>query len=160
MSDENPTDITPASFAFSIWGFIYFLLALFCLYSAVPRLRHIGNEDEQFPLLTRRIGWLFVASNVANAAWICTFVWGTVAAIWISCCFITALEGCLIAIYIRADLWKTRRSSMLEFVAVDVAFSVYLGWCARRLQLFERSTNSMCARRPHRYLQGDRGDDS
>lgn len=134
MSDENPTDITPASFAFSIWGVIYTLLALFCVYSAVPRLRHIGNGDKQFPLLTRKVGWLFVASNVANSAWICTFVWGTEPAIWISTVFILALEGCLVAIYVRADLWHTRRDSLFEFVAVDVAFSVYLGWCEPYIQ--------------------------
>ena len=102
------------------------------MYSAVPKLRHIGNEDEQYPLLTRQISWLFVASNVFNSAWICTFVWGTNPAIWISTVFILGLEGCLIAIYLRADLWKARRESVLEFLAVDVAFSVYLGWSVRR----------------------------
>lgn len=157
VSDENPTDLTPASFAFSIWGLIYFHLALFCVYSAVPRLRHIGNEDGQYPLLTRRIGWLFVTSNVANAAWILTFVWGTELAIWISCCFITALEGCLIAIYIRADLWQTHRESVFEFWAVDIAFSMYLGWCACRA-CSDSSVNALtncqvCT------IQGDSGDD-
>jgi hypothetical protein len=34
VSDANPTELTPASFAFSIWAFIYSLLALFCVYSA------------------------------------------------------------------------------------------------------------------------------
>ena len=131
VSDENPTDITPAGFAFSIWGFIYFLLALFCVYSAVPRLRCISNMDGiQYPLLSHDIGWLFVASNVANSAWICTFVWGTEPAIWVSTIFFLCLEGCLIAIYLRADLWKARRESMLEFLVVDVAFSVYLSWLA------------------------------
>ena len=61
VSRENPTDITPAGFAFSIWGFIYFLLALFCVYSAVPRLvRSTSSLDEvRYPLLARDIGWLF-----------------------------------------------------------------------------------------------------
>ena len=121
VSDANPTDITPASYAFSIWGAIYTLLALFCVLSH-PKLSS-GSA-----LLTERIGWLFVATNVANAAWICTFVWGSAPAVWVSTVFIAALEACLIAIYLRANCWREKRASLLEFVAVDVAFSAYLGW--------------------------------
>ena len=39
VSDANPTMITPASFAFSIWALIYALMALFCLIATVPWLR-------------------------------------------------------------------------------------------------------------------------
>ena len=99
------------------------------MYSVAPRLRSIGHGDDiQYPLLSRDIGWLFVASNVFNSAWIFTFVWGTTPAIWISTVFIASLEGCLIAIYLRADIWKARRDTFLEFLCVDVAFSTYLGW--------------------------------
>ena len=31
-----------------------------------------------------------------------------------------------------AGLWRTPRATVLEFVAVDVAFSVYLGWARAR----------------------------
>eukprot|EP01050_Picozoa_sp_SAG11_P016378 SAG11_NODE_2230_length_3658_cov_2.411071_1_plen_177_part_00 len=54
ISDANPTAITPASLAFSIWGVIYFLLALFCVWSAVEPLRP-GSL-----LFSARIGWIFV----------------------------------------------------------------------------------------------------
>eukprot|EP01051_Picozoa_sp_SAG22_P031722 SAG22_NODE_13000_length_422_cov_0.786378_1_plen_118_part_10 len=39
VSGNSPTLITPASFAFAIWGGIYVLMALFCVISAVPWLR-------------------------------------------------------------------------------------------------------------------------
>ena len=101
------------------------LLALFCVLSH-PKLS--GGSA----LLTERIGWLFVATNVCNAAWICTFVWGSAPAVWVSTVFIAALEACLIAIYLRANCWREKRASLLEFVAVDVAFSAYLGWVTVR----------------------------
>ena len=69
---------------------------------------------------------------LANAAWICTFVWGSAPAVWVSTVFIAALEACLIAIYLRANCWREKRASLLEFVAVDVAFSAYLGWVTVR----------------------------
>ena len=165
VSDNNPTLITPASFAFSIWGVIYTLLAAFCLWSAAGELplpswcggkvrapfisfshtmlchylasltfgslvqasggRFLSRDGT---LLSRRIGWLFVASNVCNSLWLLIFVWDTPATAWISTVLILGLEGCLIAIHVRAGLWNTPRDSIFIFLIVDVGFSIYLGW--------------------------------
>ena len=136
VSDNNPTLITPASFAFSIWGLIYFCLALFCVLSACAEAPLCGTGSRDVSralsrdgvLLSQQIGWLFVASNIFNAAWIVVFVWNTAATAWVSTVLILCLEGSLIAIYIRAGLWRTPRQTVLTFFAVDIAFSLYLGW--------------------------------
>ena len=83
MSDLYPTLITPASYAFAIWGLIYFSVAVFVVWGLVPSVR---DND----LLFHKIGWWFLAGNTFNVLWIITFSQGEpVAWIWVS-----ALHGC------------------------------------------------------------------
>eukprot|EP01050_Picozoa_sp_SAG11_P012257 SAG11_NODE_1353_length_5128_cov_3.658183_2_plen_376_part_00 len=130
VSDNNPTEITPDSFAFSIWGLIYTLLALFCVWSfCADKLTCSGRAvSKDNTLMAQQIGWLFVVSNAFNASWIFVFVWDTEATAWISTVLIACLECTLVAIYMRAGLWRTMRDSIFTFLVVDVAFSIYLGW--------------------------------
>jgi hypothetical protein len=132
VSDNNPTLITPDSFAFSIWGLIYTLLALFCVWSfCADRITCGGGGNavsKDNTLMARQIGWLFVASNAFNASWIFVFVWDTEATAWVSTALIVCLLGSLVAIYLRAGLWRAMRDSVFTFLVVDVAFSIYLGW--------------------------------
>ncbi|GJL98086.1 MAG: seryl-tRNA synthetase [Hyphobacterium sp.] len=60
-SNANPTLITPASYAFSIWGLIFLGCVVYALYQAWP-------SNRTNPHL-RRAGWLAVLAFSANTAW-------------------------------------------------------------------------------------------
>jgi hypothetical protein len=116
VSDKYPTLVTPAGFTFSIWGIIYVLLGAFVIYSALPKQRSSGYVE--------RIGWLFVLSSIFNIAWI--FVW-QYEVLAVSVALILGLLFSLIAIYLRLNIGKSK-VPLGERLAVQLPFSVYLGW--------------------------------
>ena len=65
VSAKYPSLFTPSGFTFSIWGLIYFGLATFAIYQALPGQRENSS--------IAKISKLFVANCAANAAWI--FFW-------------------------------------------------------------------------------------
>ena len=65
VSDKFPTGITPAGYAFSIWGLIYLGLVAFSIYQALPGKR----TDTQL----KKIRPLFLINCAANASWL--FAW-------------------------------------------------------------------------------------
>lgn len=68
VSDQYPTLVTPADYAFSIWGFIYLLLIAFVAYQWVGWFK--GRKEES---LNKAGGWFFLA-NLFNALWVVAFV--------------------------------------------------------------------------------------
>lgn len=67
ISDRYMTLISPAPFAFSIWGIIYSLLLITLIYLFIKR------KDPQISRLVLLISPLFIASALFNMAWIVTF---------------------------------------------------------------------------------------
>lgn len=61
ISNKYHTLITPAGYAFSIWGIIFLGLLAFAIYQALPSQR----ENVRF----RAIGWLVVVNTLCNAIW-------------------------------------------------------------------------------------------
>ena len=61
ISDKYHTLITPAGWAFSIWGLIFLGLLAFAVYQALPAQR----ENVRF----RAIGWLVIVNTLCNAIW-------------------------------------------------------------------------------------------
>ena len=62
ISDKYHTSITPAGYAFSIWGLIYLLLAGFIIY----QFRAKGDSAK----LIRSISIPFIVSCAANMTWL------------------------------------------------------------------------------------------
>lgn len=116
VSDANPTLITPAGYVFSIWGIIYILLGVFVVYQALPSQQ--GKEYQ------RKIGWLFVLSSLINIGWL--FLW-QFEYLSLSVVLMFLLLATLISIYVRLGIGKTM-VSLRERLAVQLPFSVYLGW--------------------------------
>lgn len=116
VSDAYPTLITPAGYVFSIWGIIYFLLAVFLVYQALP-----SKKERPFQ---KQISGLFILSSVFNVSWL--FLW-QYDFISISPILIVALLATLIAIYLRLNVGKSN-IPLKERLAVHLPFSVYLGW--------------------------------
>ncbi len=116
VSDANPTLITPAGYVFSIWGIIYMLLGVFVVYQALPS--QLGREYQ------KKIGWLFVLSSMINIGWL--FLW-QFEYLSLSLVLMFLLLATLISIYVRLGIGKTM-VSLRERLAVQLPFSVYLGW--------------------------------
>lgn len=116
VSDSIPSLFTPAGYVFSIWGVIYGWLIAFGIYQVLPK-----QQDADFH---RRIGWLFVLSNLFNGAWI--FAWHYLV-FPLSLLLIAGVFGSLLAIYLRLDIGR-RQVSKSEKWLVHVPFSIYLGW--------------------------------
>jgi hypothetical protein len=69
VSDKYATLLTPATYAFSIWGLIYFLLIIFATYQARDLSKpSVGNK------LPNRAGPYFTLANIGNALWTYVFV--------------------------------------------------------------------------------------
>jgi len=116
VSYANFTLVTPAGYVFAIWGIIYLLLGVFVVYQALPSQK--GND------YLDKIGWLFVLSSIINIAWI--FVWQYEILI-LSVVLIFALLVTLIAIFLRLGIGRSN-APLNEKLAVQLPFSVYLGW--------------------------------
>jgi len=116
VADRFDVYITPAAYAFSIWGLIYTGVIAFTVYQALPSQR--DNERLQ------RVGYLFVLSCLANAAWLFSWHYELFALTLIA---MVALLLLLIAIYTRLRRDR-QRLEWPEALVVDVPFSLYLGW--------------------------------
>ena len=118
ISDLYPTLITPAGYAFAIWGLIYLMLVGFLIYQWIGFFR--GNNQES--LLPSSL-W-FAASNVFNGMWI--ILWTNVALGW-SVLVICALLFSLIQLLIRLklEIWDAP-FRIIFFVWWPI--TVYIGW--------------------------------
>lgn len=116
VSAMYPTLITPAGYVFAIWGIIYFLLAVFLVYQLMS-----SQKDRPFQ---KQISFLFILTCVFNVAWL--FLWQNLYLIY-STILIVAYLLTLIAIYLRLNIGKSN-VPLQEKLAVQVPFSVYLGW--------------------------------
>ena len=118
VSSQYPTLITPAAYAFSIWGLIYLLLIGFVGYQWYAYFK-----DRNSVSLLKAGGW-FVLANVANALWV--FAWVN-EVLGLSVFLIFALLFTLIMLVKRLGLevWDAPLRIIL-FVWWPIC--VYIGW--------------------------------
>jgi translocator protein len=115
ISDKYHTSITPAGYAFSIWGLIYLLLAGFILY----QFRAQGDSAK----LIRSISIPFIVSCAANMTWL--LLWHYLQ-IELSVAAMVLLLVSLIAIYRKTAGLVSPTPG--EGWLVKLPFSIYLGW--------------------------------
>lgn len=116
ISDRFQVYFVPAGYVFAIWGIIYIGWIAFTIYQLLP------SQKENARL--RRLGYLFAASNLLNAAWL--FCWHY-NQFGLSVLVMLGLLGLLIASYLRLNVNRSH-ANPAEYWSVDVLFSVYLGW--------------------------------
>lgn len=108
--------ITPANYAFAIWGLIYLGLISLGIYQVLPRQRQNAN--------LRRIGYLLILASLAQIFWIFLFQYRLFT---LSLLAMLGILLPLIVIYLRLEI-GLRRVSKREKWLIQVPLSIYLAW--------------------------------
>lgn len=116
ISAKYPSLFTPAGYVFSIWGLIYFGLATFIVWQALPKQR--SNQN----LAAIRIP--FITSCACNAIWI--FVWHYDLLV-LSIVFMLGILISLVQIYRTLNI-ALSNAPLAERLIVHLPFSIYTGW--------------------------------
>jgi translocator protein len=116
ISDRFPILFVPEGYVFSIWGLIYLALIAFTVYAITPQ----GKQDVRIDAMA----WWFVAANLFNTAWILFWHYLRFPMTLIA---IFGLLISLVAIYWLLGVGTSQRP-FLQKLAVEVPFSIYLGW--------------------------------
>jgi hypothetical protein len=122
MSHRFPSLFTPADLTFTIWGLIYFLLFIFCIYHLITAfkypLSHPANEN------TRKLGGMFILCNLATAAWL--YCW-THAWLGFSLVLILLQLIILMSINIHLKIYN-RDASTASKLFTQLPLSIWFGW--------------------------------
>ena len=106
--------ITPAGYAFAIWGLIYLGLIAYGIYQALPAQRH----QKAF----KQVSWAIIAACVLQMIWIYVFLSYY---FWWAAAIILGIVGCLIAAYLPTrNLKPTRKTRWF----LQAPISIYFGW--------------------------------
>jgi len=116
ISDQFQVFFVPAGYVFSIWGLIYLALIAYTVYQALPKQRDNATLN--------RVGTLYVASALANIAWLFTWHYEVFP---LTILFMLALLATLIWIYLVLGTGRTATNAATRWL-VRVPFSIYLGW--------------------------------
>ncbi|KAJ3099690.1 hypothetical protein HDU97_002859 [Phlyctochytrium planicorne] len=156
--------VLPAGYAFSIWGIIYSLTALFVLYGFIPETlvqKAKGYFANARHLIVERIGYLFALTVLFNVGWLLVWNSGNLFMAFVVIVFLTSSVGLI--------FWRTHpisrhlpvvdsesapllngprdesgngrvgpRDSYLSYVVVRLPFTMYFAWlcCATVVNFF------------------------
>jgi hypothetical protein len=114
VSARYPTLLTPAGYAFSIWGLIFLSLTVYAVWQLLPAQRHLSLPDAIAKPLT--------LASVATAGWVVLFAFEYILP---SVATMLVILGALVVVYGRA------RHRVLAHSAprwISIPFGLYLGW--------------------------------
>ncbi|ACB53277.1 conserved hypothetical protein [Crocosphaera subtropica ATCC 51142] len=108
--------ITPASYAFAIWGLIYLGLISLAIYQGLPK-----NKDDSY---LQKMGYYLVVSSLAQIVWVFLFlsrffILSTVAML--------IILGSLILLYLKLEIPLNLVTKTQKWL-VNFPISIYLGW--------------------------------
>jgi hypothetical protein len=116
MSRKYQTLITPAGYAFAIWGIIFLGVLIYAIYQVLPAQRSNRRFDAAAP-------WI-IANMIFNGFW--TIIFGQE---WIAFATIVIIADMLTLYKIAEALGINRvRVSATETWLARVPFSIYFGW--------------------------------
>ena len=116
ISDANISPVTPAGYAFSVWGLIYAACLALAVYQLLP--------SQQERTVHRLTGWWLFGAFTASALWVPVFGTG---AIWLSQILIVILVVYLV-IAARGFLAVGPAASAAEEILLRLPVMIYLGW--------------------------------
>ncbi len=108
--------VTPANYAFAIWGLIYLGLIVYGFYQLRPSVR--GN-----PTIIR-VDFLLIMACIAQIAWVYLF---TLHLFWLSVVAMLGILLPLIGAYVQLQTDTQQVSRERKWMA-HIPFSIYLGW--------------------------------
>jgi len=108
--------ITPANYAFAIWGLIYLGLIAYGIYQLRPTVH--GNPT------MRRVNFLLIVACLAQIAWVYLF---TLRLFWFSVVAMLIILLALIGAYLQLNIGREQASRQRRWLA-HIPFSIYLGW--------------------------------
>ncbi|MBD2768752.1 tryptophan-rich sensory protein [Hymenobacter sp. BT664] len=114
VSAKYPTLVTPAGYAFSIWGIIFLALAVYAVWQLLPAQHKLSLPDAIAKPLT--------VANLACAAWIVLFAYELIMpSVWV----MLLILGSLAITYgeARRQVFTGAAPSL-----ASVPFSLFLGW--------------------------------
>ncbi|UOQ97558.1 hypothetical protein MUN81_20285 [Hymenobacter sp. 5317J-9] len=114
VSAKYPTLLTPAGYAFSIWGLIFLGLVVYSVWQLLPAQRRLSLPDAVARPLT--------LACVATSAWVVLFAYEMILP---SVAVMVMLLACLIVTYGRA---RRRIFADAAPAWTGVPFSLFLGW--------------------------------
>ena len=114
VSAKYPTLLTPAGYAFSIWGLIFLSLAVYAVWQLLPGQKDLSLPDALAHPLTM--------ANVLTAGWVVLFAYEQIIP---SVGVMILILGCLIVAYgrVRRRIFAKATSRLS-----GVPFSLFLGW--------------------------------
>lgn len=115
VSDKYTTLLTPAGFAFSIWGVIYTLVFISLVYFIVKR------KNVKVSQLVNAISPLFVISSLLNMGWIIAFSYELIG---LSTLFILGMVISLLLIVEK--IYKNRADT--PYTLIGLSFTLYSTW--------------------------------
>lgn len=118
LSDRYPTMITPAGYAFGIWGFIYLWLLAFVGYQWYVWKTNTHSE------VLRQTGWWFALANLANMAWVLLWTNGHTG-FSVILMFVLLLSLVVLVLRLKMELWDAP-VRILAFAWWPICW--YLGW--------------------------------
>ncbi|MGF1567693.1 MAG: TspO/MBR family protein [Nodosilinea sp.] len=110
--------ITPANYAFAIWGVIYLGLIAYGLYQLNPERRRKAQIQQ--------VNKLLIGACIAQIIWIFLF---TLQQFWWSLLAMLVILLTLVGIYLTLDIGHGPVSRRRRWMA-HIPFSLYLGWIA------------------------------
>lgn len=122
VSNQFPTQFTPAGITFSVWGIIYVALMMMCSYHLIMSFRqpasHEANTDT-----ARMNGW-FIVNNIATAAWLYAWTHQQI-----------GMAQLLIVFQLLSLVWihhllgiQAKEQSWRSKIFTQGPLSIYLGW--------------------------------
>ena len=116
ISDANITPVTPAGYAFAVWGLIYAACLALAVYQLLPA--------QQGRTVHRQTGWWLAGAFTTAALWVPIF--GT-HNLWLAQILIVILVGYLV-VAARAFLVVGPAPNITEEILLRLPVMIYLGW--------------------------------
>jgi hypothetical protein len=118
QSGAVTTPATPASYAFSIWAFIFLTSLVYAIYQALPAQR----EDA----LLSRIGWFSALAFLLNAVW--AAVQQTFGSDWWSVAIILSITAAAFAAFLPVA--RSQNLGTARTLIIEVPLGTLAGWIA------------------------------
>jgi hypothetical protein len=116
ISDANISSVTPADYAFTVWGLIYAACFALAIYQLLP--------SQQARTVHRQTGWWLAGAFLCAALWVPVF---GMRSLWLAQILILILVGYLV-VAARGFLVAGPATNITEEILLRLPVMIYLGW--------------------------------